>query len=336
MTPPSLKDLIARAKATMVAKLGVDTPAIDALSTAIAGGIFGNYAYQDYLFKQMHPETANEDYLYLWGNRFSVDRIAAQQATGTVSFTTTTPASLPSGITLQTTEGARYTTTSAGMSDTPIACQCDVPGTAGNLAAGIKLSMTSAIAGVSPTEIAVLSMSGGSDIEDVERWRDRIVTAFNAQFMVGKRVDYSAWAMSAHADVGFAYAIDNTPALGNVTVYCGKKSADVTLSAETIAAVQSYLDNKRLAGCHVYAINATAKPIDIALSGVSDAAIRSSVENALIAMFTDKLGARDSITPSDIMLTVTSITTSFGLISPTSPTAPDTDEVLTLGAVSWQ
>lgn len=336
MNKPSLKQLIDRAKATMVAKLGVDNPAIDAIAAAIGGGNYGNYAYQDFLFKQMHPETANEDFLYLWAERFNTPRISPVQASGFVQFETAGVVNLPAGIALQTTDGNKYTTTASGSSDGPIACVCDLPGVAGNLSAGVKLNMLTALPGVSPINITVVSMNGGADAEEVERWRGRIVTSFNEKYMVGRREDYAFWAQSAHPDVGFAYAQDNYPDLGKVTVYFGAKLRDISLDSATISTVQAYLDAKRLAGCHVYAVNASAKAVNITLSGISEVSTREAVEQALDAMFIAKLGSRDAVTPSEIMLAVTGVTSSFGLISPIAPVAPEQNEALVLGALAWQ
>lgn len=336
MNKPSLKQLIDRAKTTMVSRLGVDNPAIDALAAAIGGGNYGNYAYQDYLFKQMHPETANEDFLYLWAERFNTPRIAPLQASGFVKFETAFSVNLPAGIVLQTTNGNKYTTTDSGLSDNPIACRCDLPGVAGNLSAGVKLAMLTALPGVSPSNIVVISMGGGSDAEDIEHWRGRVVTGFNEKYMVGRREDYAFWAMSAHPSVGFAYAQDNYPGIGQVTVYFGAKSRDVSLDLATIDLVQSYLDSKRLAGCHVHAVNASPTPIDIILSGINDVYMRERVKSAIDAMLIAKLGSREAVTPSEIMLAVTSVTTSFGLIAPTTPIVPGQGNVIVLGDILWQ
>ncbi|MCI4410833.1 MAG: baseplate J/gp47 family protein [Thiotrichales bacterium] len=336
MNRPSLQQLIDRAKSSLVSRLGVDNPAIDALAAAIGGGTYGNYAYQDYLFKQMHPETANEDWLYLWAERFNTPRIAPVQAVGSVMFTVTGGAvSVPSGVVLQTSDGKSYTTTQLTSAGLPVPVQCNTPGVDGNQSAGIKLSMLSAVPGLTPTEIVVVNLTGGADVEDLEHWRSRIIAAFNDKYMVGKRSDYAAWALSAHPDVGFAYALDNTPTLGWVSVYVGKRDDAPLVDATTLEIVQIYLDSKRLAGCHVVAASPAIKEVDITLAGVSDFGTRSAIEDALNAMFISKLGSRDSITPSDIMLTVTSITSDFGLVSPTSAATSDANEVLMLGEVSW-
>lgn len=335
MNKPSLKQLIDRAKATMVAKLGVDNPAIDALAAAIGGGNYGNYAYQDYLFKQMHPETANEDFLYLWAERFNTPRISPVQASGFVQFETAGVVNLPAGILLQTTDGNKYTTTASGSSDGPIACRCDLPGVAGNLSAGVKLTMISAVPGVSPSDITVVSMTGGTDIEDLAHWRARLVTAFNERYVVGKLEDYVAWAKSAHANVGFAFARDNTPVIGHVSVYVGAKSLDPTLPDEVLADVLAYLNERRLAGCHLFVERPVVVPVNITIAGVSDLTTRLAIEEVLASFFIKKMMANTTITATELIVAISYVTSAFELVQPLTSVSSADDSVLTLGAITW-
>lgn len=335
MNKPSLKQLIDRAKATMVAKLGVDNPAIDAIAAAIGGGNYGNYAYQDFLFKQMHPETANEDFLYLWAERFNTPRISPVQASGFVQFETAGVVNLPAGIVLQTTDGNKYTTTASGSSDGPIACRCDLPGVAGNLSAGVKLTMLTALPGVSPINITVVSMNGGTDIEDLDHWRSRLVTAFNERYIVGKLQDYISWAKSAHANVGFAFARDNFPIIGHVTVYIGAKSLDPTLPDEVLADVLSYLNDRRLAGCHLFVEKPAVIPVDILIAGVSDLSTRLAIEESLSSFFIKKMTSNTTITVTDLIVTISYVTSAFELVQPLTSVSSADDSVLTLGAITW-
>ncbi len=85
-TQRSLAYLVERAKSTLVASTGQDNPAINAIACAIAGISYGQYGYQDQLFRELSPETASEPWLYLHAKRHHVERLPASFAQGVVRF----------------------------------------------------------------------------------------------------------------------------------------------------------------------------------------------------------------------------------------------------------
>ena len=82
----SLVSLVERAKSTLVAKTGQNNPAIDAIACAIAGVSYGQYGYQDQLFRELSPETASEPWLYLHAKRYDIERLLPSFAQGLVRF----------------------------------------------------------------------------------------------------------------------------------------------------------------------------------------------------------------------------------------------------------
>ena len=85
-TQRSLQELINRAKATLIAQTGQNNPAIDAVACAIAGVSYGQYGYQDQLFRELHPETCSEPWLYLHATRHDTPRLLPTFARGFVQF----------------------------------------------------------------------------------------------------------------------------------------------------------------------------------------------------------------------------------------------------------
>lgn len=333
---PSLDSLIARAKTTMVGKLGVDNTAIDALAAAIGGGNYGQYAYQDYLFAQLNPETADENWLYLWANRLHAERILPEKAAGTVNFLNVAGVvSVPAGAVLKTADDKQYVVSTATLSDQAVPVIAVTAGLDSNLAAGVTLYLTSAIFGLNPDTITSNTIGGGSDIEDLEHWRNRVVAAFKENNAVGRLEDYKTWAISAHADVDFGWALNNTPALGNVTVYIGQREAAPVLSDAIKTVVQTYIDSVRLAGCHVFVQHPTIKVLDLTISNVPDLNVRTDIANTLQAYINGRLGDQLPITASELVVAITGATTSFSLVSPLTSTTPADNEVITLGVITW-
>lgn len=333
---PSLAALLYRAQSTLKNKLGVSNPATNAIAAAIAGVSYGQYAYQDYLFQQLNPETADEEWLYLWANRFKVERLSFVFATGTVNFQLTQGiVSIPKGAILKTSDNKEYQVTRATNSNRPVPVQAVESGKAGNLPAGVNLYLVTAVTGLNPDHIISNEIAGGTCLEDIEHWRERIVTAFNEKQIIGKREDYEYWATSAHPDVDFAWALDNMPALGHVTVYIGQRDNNPLLSDEIKLIVQNYLDENRLAGCHVFSQIPAPKPVAISISDVSDIDTRNSIEMLLQEFMTNRLGSREVLRPNEISTVITTITSEFTLVSPIATTPLADNELYTFGGITW-
>lgn len=344
-TQRSLQALINRATSTLIATTGQNNPAIHAIACAIAGVSYGQYGYQDQLFREMQPETASEPWLYLHAQRNDVERLQPSCAQGFVQFESLSePVLIPQFTLLIDKAGNEYQTLDSQMSNEDVAVIALLSGIDGNLPAGSLLSLAKAISGVSPDNVLCLGFDGGSPIEDIEHWRERICTASNQGEEIGRREDYESWALSAHADVDYAWALDNTPERGLVQVYIGARENDPTLGPEVIDAVQQFIDKERLAGCHPTVDIPTHKPIDIEIQNVQDEATRADIIVALEGLFKDKMGQRDesvnppvqvSITPTEIVLAIAPITSNYIVKQPTEEQFITDSEIHVLGEVIW-
>ncbi len=333
---PSLASLIYRAKSTLEKQLGVGNPAVDAIASTIAGANYGQYAYQDYLFKQLNPETAEEQWLYLWANRFNVERLTFVFATGTVNFQLTSGVvNIPTGVILKTSDNREYQTTQAIDSDQEVPVEAIEAGDAGNLTAGVNLYLVTAVTGLNPDTISSNEIAGGADLEELEHWRERIITAYNDDQIIGKLEDYEYWAVSAHQDVDFAWGLDNTPVLGNVTVYFAQAENNPLLSDEIKTIVQQNLDDNRLAGCHLFAKHPEPKAVSISISDVSDIDMRTSIASLLQSFFNERLDDRSELRSNELSAQIMTVTNEFTLVSPVATTPLADNELYTLGEISF-
>lgn len=344
-TQRSLVSLVERAKSTLVAKTGQNNPAIDAIACAIAGVSYGQYGYQDQLFRELSPETASEPWLYLHAKRHDVERLLASFARGLVRFEQLADVVLISkGTIIVSSLGCEFITTKAQYSNTDVEVVALSSGISSNLLNGAILTLSKAISGINPSKVRCLGISGGADIEDIEHWRQRICTAFNKGLLVGRRSDYEAWALSAHADVDYAWALDNTPERGMVQVFIGAREKSPSLPQAVIDTVQAYIESVRLAGCHPIVGLPTPKPINVEIQNVQDEHIQASIILALEELFENKMGKRDesvippkpvSISPTEIVLTIASITNNYIVKQPTEEQFITNSEVHTLGEITW-
>lgn len=344
-TQRSLATLIERAKSTLVAKTGQNNPAIDAIACAIAGVSYGQYGYQDQLFRELSPETASEPWLYLHAKRYNIERLLSSFAKGAVRFEQLDEVVLiPKGTVVISSLGDEFITLNAQYSNTDIEVMALRAGVSSNLPHGTVLTLPKAVSGINPNKVLCLGISGGAEIEDLEHWRQRICTAFNKGILVGRRDDYEAWARSAHADVDYAWAIDNTPERGMVKVFIGARENNPALSQGVIDVVQTYFDTVRLAGCHPIAQLPTPKPIPIEIQNVHDEHVKASIVAVLEALFKSKMGQRDesvtppkpvSISPTEIVLAIAPITNNYIVKQPTEEQFITNSEIHVLGEITW-
>ncbi len=342
-TQHSLQTLIDRAKSTLIAQTGQNNPAIHALACAMGGVSYGQYGYQDLLFRQLNPETCSEAWLYVHANRHDTPRLLPVFATGSVLFTELGgTVVVPKGTTLTDAAGNEYETTEAQYSNVAITVIALQPGTSSNLPSGSNLTLSEALDGIDPKNVQCLGISGGSEIEDIEHWRARVIVAYEKNQLIGKAEDYEAWAVSAHADVDYAWALDNTPERGMVEVYVGARQNDPTVSDEVLNLVQQAFEDNRLAGCHPLAKLPEHVQLFVEIQGIDDTTIRDNVVMALQTMVKNKMGCIDDttglpepITPTEIVLTVSSVTTNFIVKSPTDAVTINNNQIHILGEVSW-
>ncbi len=342
-TQISLQTLIDRAKTTLIARTGQTNPAIDALACAIAGVSYGQYGYQDLLFRQLHPETCSEPWLYLHANRHNTERILPTFASGSVQFVELGgTVVIPKGTVLTDAAGNEYETIEEQYSDVAANVIALVSGTNSNLPAGSVLTLSEALEGIDPSQVECLGISGGAEIEDVEHWRSRVIIAFEKNDLVGKADDYSVWASSAHSDVDFAWVLDNTPERGMVQVYIGSRSDDPSVSDEVVNLVQQAFEDNRLAGCHPIALLPDQMAFEVEIQGIEDQAIRDDVVTALQTLVKSKMGkidestkAPESITPTEIVLAVSAVTTNFIVRAPTDVVSIANNQIHVLGDVTW-
>ncbi|MEZ8115177.1 baseplate J/gp47 family protein [Vibrio splendidus] len=338
----SLQALIDRAKNHLLAETGQSTPAINALASAIAGVSYGQYGYQDLLFRQMHPETCSEEWLYLHANRHSTPRLLPTFATGLVKFKELDGTVLINKGTRLSSSGFEYETLKAQYSSEPVAVIALTSGAESNLPKGAVLTLNEGLGGIDPNNVECLGIEGGADLEALEHWRARVVVAFEKNQLIGKSEDYEQWAVSAHSDVDFAWSLDNTPERGMVEVYIGTRHNDPAVSDEIIRLVQKTFEEKRLAGCHPRAKLPTQMKMNAEIQGVESPSIRKDVVTALESLVKDKMGKinpttkkPESITNTEIVLAVSAVTNNFIVRAPTGEVTIEKNEIHILGEVTW-
>ena len=247
----------------------------------------------DWVLRQCFPQTASADKLDLHGELRGLERAAAERAGGIVRFYREAgeePVSVPEGTVCLSENLLRFITTSpveippsAEYAETAV--RAAEGGSQYNLPAGSITAMALPPAGVSGcTNPAALS--GGTDSEDDESFRRRILDSF-ARLPNGANAVYYETEAAKMPGVAAAVAIPRRRGRGTVDICIS--TTDGEASEELVAAVQSDLEAKREIAVDLQVFSASELPVDVSAtidvsSGTAEAAV-AAAKTAILGFF---------------------------------------------------
>lgn len=193
--------------------------------------------------------------------------------------------------------------------------QCTTPGSVGNLPADTVLNIANPLDGIPSTAVVTEIKIEGTEDEEVETYRRRVLYGFKNKNETGSAKDYVNWALevSGIADV-FPYVLDEgvltlyiiangsglnrTPSgsvtpnpfpkwvSGNFTEFEG--SGQFLQVAQSIEGIEPGVHNRRpvMAGVELKAPNYTA--YDVEISGLTDISYNDDIKNAIIGVLDTK------------------------------------------------
>jgi len=232
------------------ADASVPNSALRVLSDQNAGGAFLNLKYLQWLARNFLPDRAEKEWLDRWANILFGGRKAATFASGTIAVTGVQGTLLPAGSILATSDGVEYQTAAdvyLSALATTVAVTCLTAGAIGNRDPGSVLSLSVAVSNVDAEAVAV-QIDGGSDVEDDDDLRTRILLRIRNPPMGGDATDYQQWTLSVPG-VTRAFVAPQEMGIGTMTVrfLCDQSRASNNglPTADDLAGVQAYLDTVR-------------------------------------------------------------------------------------------
>lgn len=198
---PALPQLIATIRSDLLTRFEQDVllRRMDAevYARVQAAAVHTLYGYIDYLARNMLPDLCDEDWLYRHAKLKRCSRKEATTATGFVRWNHISGAvELPAGTQIQRDDQQTFTTTetataSGGVMWAPVTS--DLAGALGNTDDGIAIRLTAPVSGIPSTGYAD-TISGGTDIEELEAWRGRVMERWYWTPQGGADSDYIIWA----------------------------------------------------------------------------------------------------------------------------------------------
>ena len=294
---PSLKDLAERTRQSFRANLkGSDAWVwpnnVYASAKVIAGATFEVFGFAAYIQKQMFAHTAPDiDSLLLHGAEFGIPRRPAAPAQGTVVFTGDVAFSVDSGTVLQRTDGVQFLVPAGGAIVTvggtlELNIVAVTNGQNTNTPTGTPLQIISGVDISTVTAEVGTAATLGTDVEDIETYRSRILFRKRNPPHGGSAADYVIWAGQV-SGVTRTYVERLWAGPGTVRVFPLFDEAyengiptvsDVTRVAEHIGGLQP-------AGAVVAVVAATPKVVNIVINGLTP--MTTAVQEAVLAELRD-------------------------------------------------
>lgn len=204
----------------------------------------GLYHHQLYIQRQLFISTADEPYLYIHAEELNLPRLGGTKASGMVKAISNVGLTIPTGSKL--TDGSGYywsvvsDTVLTANKETTIDVIADQAGASWNYS-GSTLLWVSPAAGLNGTA-TVISIAGGSDQEELEDWRARLLERKQLGFNRDRSADLKSLIKSV-AGVASVYVYPKRRGLGSLDAAITAAGDPPTLpSAALIEAVQIVLD----------------------------------------------------------------------------------------------
>lgn len=211
----------------------------------------GLYGFLDWISRQPFADTADAENMTRLADVWGVGRKAAAVAEADVLFTGASGIVIPELAVLVRSDGREYETAASGTiasGTVTLPIRARLAGALGSLSAGAKLTLASPIGGVDAQATVAAGPSDGSDEEDDESLRARLLLRIQAPPHGGAYHDYLAWALEVPG-VTRAFVFPLQFGLGTVGVTFlrdgdGTGPAALPDLAE-VAAVQAHIDAVR-------------------------------------------------------------------------------------------
>jgi uncharacterized phage protein gp47/JayE len=299
---PTLEALRRDTRSFVQAKLPGTEPALrhnllGILADAEAGLAHQQMGYLDWIVRQVIPDTAEDEFLKRWVRLVGLTPKPATKAAGSVIFTGTPGVPVDLGTQLTQPDGTTYATTSAvtigggGSATVPVAAVQG--GTAANLAAGVTLTMVTAVPGLFNTAtVAAPGLTGGGPAETDAELQARLRLRLSSPPQGGAASDYVAWALSVPG-VTRAWAYPQRRGAGTVDVaFVMDGREDIIPEAADVQAVQAVIDLMRPVTADSVVFAPTPQVVNVTFSELSPntAAVQAAVAEEVRAQI-----ARDAV-----------------------------------------
>lgn len=275
---PSLKDLVERARRSFRTHLpGSDAWVwpnnIGPTAKVLAGMVHEIFGFADYISRQKFALTADLENLILHGEELGMSLKPASAPRGKIKLTAPGALTVDEGAVFRRTDDVEYRATAGGVmlgaGSLIVEAIATTDGIAGNALAETPLEIISGVAGDALAEVDADGIAGGTDVEDIESFRERILFRKRNPPHSGAAADYVMWAKEL-AGVSRVFVEPLWSGVGTVRVfplmddlYANGIPPDVE-----IARIADHIETLRPAGASITVAAATPKVVNVEITNL--------------------------------------------------------------------
>lgn len=300
-------------------KYGDKTPLLDKATIKSLGYAFSGTCgviWQQllWIYKQCFPQTAELPALKFWGNLIGVDFKEGQTTNLFITLNNVSASYLPTGTIYKDLKtGLISKTVSQAAAENGIikaTAACSTGGPTGNLPIGTILNITNPLDGIPSTATVSEIIIEGTEDEDVEAYRKRVLYKFRNKSQSGSPLDYFTWVTGVKGIVdALIYVLEegtvtifpvaegsgkNRTPSGTLTpnpfpVWVDGQFTELTGSgqlldiANAIEGSEPGMHDRRPAGAKVdLRLSAVYTPFSVEITGLTDTSYNDSIKQVLI------------------------------------------------------
>lgn len=321
-----------------------------------AGAVHLVYGFLEYQKDQLFVLTADTNNLETQGNELGVTKTESQKATGSGYGTGTSGTNIPAGTELESNGGYTYVTdedvTVSASGTFSVDFTAEEAGSAYNDDSGITLSFISPISGVDSTiTVSVAGIDGGTDEEDDEPYRSRVLTRKRRPPHGGAYFDYVNWVLEISGNTR-AWSFPQYQGNGTIGVaYVRDNDASIIPSYSELAETRAYLveHSDPVTGLTVgvpvgaepglFMVSLSLYAVDFDISITPDnATVRAQIESQLDDYLLNFGGPGETLYNADMSAAIGAAPslTVHRLNTPSGDVAIPTNRVPVLGDITWR
>jgi len=349
----TLQEIITRTQTDLESRLVGTDPKLrrsllNVISRTLSGAVHGLYGYLEWMADQIIMDKAEAEILDRHANIYlSQPRKAAVPAQGNITCAGTDNTLIPVGSVLQRSDGVEFLTDANATvisGSVIVAVTATVGSVNSNTVASSNLIFITPIAGInSNATVNAGGLIGGLDEESDNDLRARLLDRIRNPPQGGAAHDYIAWALEVVGVTrAWCYPLENGAGTVKVRFMMDDKYADGIPLGADVTAVDDYIETLRPVGLAIGGYTTTAPaavalPLTITISPDTQA-----VRDAVTAELTDMI-LRDS-EPGGIIrlsrineaISLAAGETDHVLVAPVADVTHTTNQIATMGAISWQ
>lgn len=254
-------------------------------ASSVASVAEGLYQHQGWIVRQIFPDTADKEYLYLHARTRGLTKKSANNATGPVSLTGDPGSHAGAGLVFRRDNATWTTTEPVDIGDDGLGtsrAMSSLPGVDGNMTAATTATLTTTPDGFDST-VTVGVMTGGTDEESDAELLTRLLEIIRRPPAGGNKYDYKRWALEVPGvTAAYVYPLRRGPGTVDVAI----TSAGGLPSQEVTLRTQSHIDDVRpVTAKNAFVFVPTLRHISIrvavALDGITLKAAIKSITDTL-------------------------------------------------------